>query len=405
MPVRHIDERAVADAWERQAFDRSALAELGLTVLFRGLPSDAGGPDYQDAVLARDGRAIINGDIEFHVAASDWYAHGHHCDPHYDSVVLHVVWEGDRETVTSSGRTVPTLVLAGRATALPLLQLGLPPLAHPCVASYSTLSPDTLSTAVHAAGMTRFRERTARFAADLTTVGVDQVIYSAILEALGYASNRSVFRSLADAAPYDWIMSLPPDMRRDALLRAAGFDSGSEIRPPVQLQTAAWRLTRLRPANHPVLRLSGMAVLLERLGPSMAASLERCLLDEDPGPRAAVDLITVRSGATYPLGSGRAVEILASAILPFLAALRPGDPRPEALYASLPAPPINRWTRAMLTLLGQAGHSCPVRSAPEHQGLHWLYHTHCRYERRARCPICRPGDRSRTIAGIDERAE
>jgi hypothetical protein len=383
-----MDERMVADVWERQAFDRSALAGLGLTVLFRGLPSDAGGPDYQEAVLARDGRSIINGDIEFHVTASDWYAHGHHRDPHYDSVVLHVVWEGGPETITSSGRCVPTLVLRGSATIVTPLQLGLPPLEHPCVAAYAGLSPNMLQANVRAAGTARFHDRASRFAADLTTCEADQVIYTAILEALGYASNRSVFRALADAAPYSWIMSLPPHRRRDALLHAAGFERARDVVPPVRLQPDAWRLSRLRPANHPVLRLTGMAVLLERFGPSMCASLDRHLLEDAPMPRAAVDLMTVRAGATHPIGSGRATEILASAVLPFLAAFRPDDLRAEELFAVLPAPPSNRWTRAMLALLAEADRTIRVRSAPEHQGLHWLYHNHCRYERRATCPIC-----------------
>lgn len=388
MPARHVDERLVADIWERQAFDHAALAALGLAVLFRGLPSDAGGPDYQDAVLVWNARSVLSGDIEFHVAASDWYAHRHHRDPHYDSVVLHVVWHGGGDTVTASGRVVPTLVLAGATEGGVPLQLGMPPLAHPCVAAYARLPADRLSDAVRRAGMARFHQRASQFAADLTGVPPDQVIYSAILEALGYASNRSVFRSLADAAPYAWIMSLPAPSRRDALLQAAGFSAETDSSPPARLRADSWRLARLRPANHPALRLTGMAILLERFGPSIASSLERRLLDAKPSPREAIELISAHTGEDSPIGAGRATEILASAILPFLAALRQDDSRAEALYYALPAPPRNRWTRAMLSLLAQADHPFRVRSAPDHQGLHWLYHSHCRYERRKGCPIC-----------------
>ncbi len=388
MPVRQIDERVVADLWERQAFDRSALAELGLSVLFRGLPSDAGGPDYQDAVLARHGRSVVSGDVEFHVSVSDWYTHGHDRDPHYEAVVLHVVWDGaGEETRTAAGRLVPTLVLRGRmASALPV-QLSAPELVHPCIAAYAALTPDILSAAIRGAGLDRFRDRATRFAADLEAVPPDQVVYTAILEALGYASNRPVFRALAEAAPHDWIMAVAAEQRHSALLAAAGLATGYVV-PPARLRPDAWRLSRLRPANHPVLRLSGLAVLLERLGPSLSEGLTARLLDDAPRPRQAVNVLLARDGAESAIGAGRAAEMLASAVLPFLAALWPDRPEPEKLYASLPSPPATRWTRKMTALLAESGHSYRVTRAPDHQGLHRLYHSHCRYERRRGCPVC-----------------
>lgn len=400
MAARRIDERVVADIWERQAFDRSALATLGLTVLFRGLPSDAGGPDYQEAVLAQDGRIVISGDIEFHVAASDWYAHGHHRDPNYESVVLHVAWEGGEETRTPSGRVVPTLVLdACRLSGIPA-QVGLPRLVHPCVAAYAALTPAEMSDTIRHGGFVRFQRRAAQFAADLSTTSPDQVIYTAILEALGYASNRPVFHALAEAAPYPWLMSLPAEVREGALLEAAGFGTG-QFAAPVRLPAGSWRLSRLRPANHPITRLAGMGVLLQRFSPSLADALELRLLDARPNSREAVELITVRNGRQSPIGAGRATEILASAVLPSLAALRPERPEPPAMFAVLPAPPSNRWTRKMTALMEDAGHSCRVARAPEHQGLHWLYHSHCRYERRTGCPVCGSPSHTSRSTGTD----
>lgn len=388
MPVRQIDERVVADLWERQAYDPSALAALGFRVLFRGLPSDAGGPDYQDAVLTRGGRSVVSGDIEFHVSVSDWYAHGHHRDPHYESVVLHVVWDpAEEETRTASGRVVPTLALRGSVPSTLPVQLGAPGLAHPCVAAYAALSSDDLAAAIQRAALDRFYDRTAQMEADLQTVAPDAVAYTAVLEALGYASNRPVFRALAEAAPYDWIMSLPPDQRETALLEAAGL-GGRGYDTPVRLRLDAWRLSRLRPANHPALRLAGMAVLLDRLRPSLSDALTVRLLDAHPRPREAVDVLLVRDGNRSPIGAGRATEILASAVLPFLAALWPERAEPRTLYAALPSPPATRWTRKMVGQMAESGHSVRVARAVDHQGLHRLYHGHCRYERRSGCPVC-----------------
>src|SRR5690349_11996598 len=59
-----IDERSVTQIWERQAFDPAGLSTSGLRVLFRGAPSDAGGPDYQDAMLVTEDQQLITGDVE-----------------------------------------------------------------------------------------------------------------------------------------------------------------------------------------------------------------------------------------------------------------------------------------------------------------------------------------------------
>jgi hypothetical protein len=55
-----IDEALVVQIWERQAFDCAALAALGLHVVFRGVPSDAGGPDYQDVVFTSPGMGMLH---------------------------------------------------------------------------------------------------------------------------------------------------------------------------------------------------------------------------------------------------------------------------------------------------------------------------------------------------------
>lgn len=55
--------------------------------------SDAG-PDFRNMALLVDGRVLI-GDGEFHRRSAEWQAHGHHLDPGYSNVVLHIVLEDD----------------------------------------------------------------------------------------------------------------------------------------------------------------------------------------------------------------------------------------------------------------------------------------------------------------------
>jgi hypothetical protein len=47
-------------------------------------------PDFRDAALETADGAWLLGDIELHLRARDWLAHGHHADKRYSGVVLHV---------------------------------------------------------------------------------------------------------------------------------------------------------------------------------------------------------------------------------------------------------------------------------------------------------------------------
>ena len=68
------------------------------------------GPDFQNARVEIDGQ-IWAGNVEIHIKSSDWYQHGHHKDPAYDNVILHVVWEDDKTVYRASGEPIGTLIL------------------------------------------------------------------------------------------------------------------------------------------------------------------------------------------------------------------------------------------------------------------------------------------------------
>ena len=77
-----------------------------------GFHNHNSGPDFFEAVV-RIANNIWAGSVEIHVKSSDWFKHGHQNDPAYNNVVIHVVYEHDREVVTSEGVVVPELELKG----------------------------------------------------------------------------------------------------------------------------------------------------------------------------------------------------------------------------------------------------------------------------------------------------
>ncbi|MEX1192888.1 MAG: DUF2851 family protein [Brumimicrobium sp.] len=67
------------------------------------------GPDFFNGTVSLDGMRW-SGNIELHVKSSDWYVHNHHHDKAYENVVLHVVYEHDKEVIVN-GEKLPTLEL------------------------------------------------------------------------------------------------------------------------------------------------------------------------------------------------------------------------------------------------------------------------------------------------------
>lgn len=67
------------------------------------------GPDFSHARILIDG-IEWHGAVEIHVKSSDWYLHKHQEDKNYDNVILHVVFEHDREVI-QNGMQLPTLEL------------------------------------------------------------------------------------------------------------------------------------------------------------------------------------------------------------------------------------------------------------------------------------------------------
>jgi hypothetical protein len=88
-----IPEREVVRLWLKQLERRrTSITTDGqsLDVLYPGRPSDSPGGDFRDAAVLV-GDAVRHGCIEIHNRTSGWETHGHHLDPHYNYVVLHVV--------------------------------------------------------------------------------------------------------------------------------------------------------------------------------------------------------------------------------------------------------------------------------------------------------------------------
>ena len=394
-----------------------------LRVLYPGRPSADAGPDFRDAILLTETGELLRGDVEVHLRPGGWRAHGHHRDRRYNGVVLHVVlWpsSGGGQTTLAMGARVPTVALypalqqtvgsrRGRRPTAP----DLAPAAFLAAAAPS--NEQDVGAALEQAGDARFNAKAASFRAHLRQVGGEsgwagQLLYQAVMEALGYSRNREPFLALSEGLPLARLERLAtgPDDRLEtltaALLGAGGLLAGElprgaglteeelraaqrawdsmGLRPVVD--AGAWRRFRVRPANRPERRLVGMAHLLHRLwDEGLLHGLARRALT---GKVAALleALVVVEGGRTY-VGRGRAGETAVNAVLPLLAAWSGVQGDRELgracrdLYRAWPPLPGNEIAAEAASRLVPAVLQLPLvgaeelRGARRQQGLHHLY--------------------------------
>ncbi len=94
-----MNERLFQFLWQFQYFNKKELQTTSgenLQIIFPGNHNSNQGPDFLQAKIKIDDTVMV-GNVELHLFSSDWFKHGHQLDPQYKNIILHVVWEADRE--------------------------------------------------------------------------------------------------------------------------------------------------------------------------------------------------------------------------------------------------------------------------------------------------------------------
>lgn len=100
-----MKEEFIYYLWENRLLhlDLKTTDNEEITILSVGIRNHDSGADFVNARI-KIGDALWAGQVEIHVRASDWFKHNHHNDANYDSVILHVVYENDTDSLK-----IPTL--------------------------------------------------------------------------------------------------------------------------------------------------------------------------------------------------------------------------------------------------------------------------------------------------------
>lgn len=245
-------EKLLQKIWLRGDFDRrKAVLNDGrrLAIKHPGRWNLLGGPDFKGARLQLGDGPEISGDVELHLRAYDWTAHGHAADPAYDNVVLHTVLfppAPHLTTVGVGGRVIPVIAL------LPLLHHDLEEYAaeeavetlanRPAALIIDLLGPllqPELARLIAGHAKARWNQKVHFARMRIHRLGWNEACHQSALEVLGYRFNRSTMLRIAGAHPL-----------------SAWADSAFNANDVFESERGGWSLQGLRPANHPRLRLN-----------------------------------------------------------------------------------------------------------------------------------------------------
>ena len=420
---RPPDEEFLYGVWARRGFDPRKLRTVDgarTQVVFPGRRNGGAGPDFLDASVDVEGRGLLRGDVEIHVRARDWMSHGHHRDPAYNGVVLHVVWDADSLwTEREDGQHVPTAPLKGcLQTSVEADSedgvTGTPPLGR-CDEIASALGAEQVARLLDEAGDERFAAKAVRFQGEMAVWPPSEVLYQDMMRALGYSKNRAPFLALARLLPWSTVEALAASTPQEELPRAiaawllgtAGLlqGAGSDIEDiwrrsllTREMRPSDWRLAGVRPANHPSRRILGAGDALARFtDEGLVEGFERAFLiaDHHKDPGLLIDL----TAAPPAIGSERAREMVVNVVLPFFRAFgleqKDGALAGPAsfLFELAPPGPGNRKLKDMSAQLGIGRPFGVPMTARREQGLVHLIEGACRHGWCAECPLGRAAPR------------
>ncbi len=439
-----LAEKLVAHLWDEQRpFNLPLATNEGheIQVVYRGRRRWDRGPDFAGALIAWPGASLRGGEVEVHVRSSDWWAHGHHRDPHYNGVILQVVmWDDSAApTVRQDGAQVPVLALAPYLSQPleSLLRIPQPAASPPIPCWQGSPEEDDLGVLLDRCGRERLAAKAAHFESDLTCASPDQLLYRGIAVALGYSQNRLPFGRLADRLPLERLLACNPEPSgiEALLLGSAGLlpsqrgldvagDDGyvrtleerwaadGAVWAGDSLSALEWEFFRVRPANFPTRRVAALAGLIHRWpAQGLAEALADLVRSLEPRllPRALESLLLSgdpngywagRSDFGLPLrrprdliGRQRAAEIVVNVFLPFLSAWASyrGDPelalRALEVFHLYPKRGDNELSRYVATQVTALPRPRVARSACRQQGLLHLYWSWCEAKRCEECPV------------------
>jgi hypothetical protein len=278
-----MTEQLLQFIWQFQYYNKSDLhTSKGepLQIIHVGIHNSNQGPDFLNAKV-KIGETILAGNIEIHNKASEWNTHKHSNDENYKNIILHVVWEEDKDLLLNFA----TLALNNRISNVLLSKYeALMKAQHfiPCQEHISQINEITLIAWKERLLVERLQEKATYIQTKLKASNQhwEAVFWQMIARNFGAKINTDAFESMASTIDINILAKHKNQLHQlEALLlgQAGLLDGNFEEDYPIMLQKEfqflkkKYNLTttsipvhflRMRPANFPTIRLAQLAALV-----------------------------------------------------------------------------------------------------------------------------------------------
>lgn len=255
------------------------------------------GPDFSNARIRMDGMMWV-GNVEIHTSSGDWFRHGHHTDPVYNTTILHVVERMDVDNIVmENGQQVPQVVVeipqAVRDNYEELLVTTDYPRCHRFVPEIPRIKVHAWLDALLAE---RMETRSMRILDILKECRGDweHTTFITLARNFGFGLNGDIFEMWAKRIPLQ-----AAGKHRDNLLQIESLFLGmaglidretdearhghllaeyrflcNKFSLPAAIEPSLWHYLRTRPQNFPDVRIRQLARLFHEGGCTMSRLLE-----------------------------------------------------------------------------------------------------------------------------------
>ncbi|NOX45739.1 MAG: DUF2851 family protein [Chlorobi bacterium] len=256
-----------------------------ISILETGQHNFNSGPDFFNAKI-KIGKTLWAGNVEIHIKSSDWFAHKHQNDKAYDNIILHVVYENDKNIKRKNGESIPVVEMKGvinralfeRYQVFMTAKTGIP-----CQTHIHEVDRFIINNWLDRLLVERLEQKATEVDERLKFNGNnwEQTLYEFMARNFGFKVNAVPFELLSQSLPLIYLGKHKNNKHQiEALLFGqAGLLSGNcndeyfvDLKKEyeflkrkfslIPIDPHLWRFMRLRPSNFPTIRIAEFADLI-----------------------------------------------------------------------------------------------------------------------------------------------
>lgn len=405
--------------------DLTTVSGKSIQILYHGQWNTTGGPDFVNAII-QIGEERLSGSIEIHLQTNDWKQHSHHVDPHYNDVVLHVVYHHTSDSCyTYPMDNHPIEMLELKSFIDPTMEQLLTSYQNLPYQAYGEhcnffggLSPLVIGLVLNRLGKDNLSRKIQRIRCEQYGTTLGNLFYRALFRAFGYHFNKDAMTELASIITWQEVQDfLRKGHDEDDLIAlyihvANLWDRIPTSHPYYEQLTARrdmfandtrrvtrpWRYARVRPANDPINRLTSLChLILKTNNGSLLQLFYRVFSTTATQLDWATCFDNLRSVCfhkqvlSYSIGESFLRILSVNVLIPFMIVYAQNEHYIDLeralflLWEHMPSLPPNFKERRLYPYMTKAQRaSC--KSASIQQGLLLLYSDFCQYHQ---CKSCK----------------